>query len=161
MQKRSGLFTAKQLLVLVLHDKFNLGFSEIAKILNTTRQDAAAAYRRAHANLKAAKQTVLTYTLAISELVFVDRGENVDDLIKRLLEAANRRGIRLRWGRRELHIVLRGLLQEYIEEDKISRRVVVAIGRNGVIDVFDFEEVIPILEVIEKLIRSHMKFSEV
>ncbi len=160
MQRGLGLFTAKQLLVLVLHDKFNLGFSEIARILHATRQDAATAYRRALANLGAAKQTVLAYTLATSELVFVDRGENVNDLIRKLLETANKRGIRLRWGRRELHIVLRGLLQEYIEEDKVSRRAVVAISRDGVIDVFDFEEIIPILEVIEELIRSHMKFSE-
>lgn len=161
MQGGLGLFTAKQLLVLVLHDKFNLGFSEIARVLHTTRQDAAATYRRALANLGAAKRTVLAYTLAISELVFADRGENVDDLIRKLIETANKKGIRLRWGRRELHIVLRGLLQEYIEDDKVSRRVVVAISRDGVIDVFDFEEAISTLEVIEELIRSRMRYSEV
>jgi len=139
--RRFGLLTDKQLTVLALHDSRGLGFSEIARRLGTTRQDAAATYRRAVANVEAAWETLVAYTLATGILVEVDKGSILDELVERVIKEANAHGVRLRWGRPELYILLRGLLRSCIAGSRLVKPVAIVLRRDGGLEAYPREKV--------------------
>ena len=146
--RRFGLLTDKQLTVLVLHDGQGLGFSEIARRLGTTRQDAAAAYRRAVANVEAAWEPLVAYTLATGMVVEAEEGASLDELVARVIEKADAHGVRLRWGRPELYILLRGLLRGCIEGSRLVKPVALVLRRDGGLEAYPREKIDHLLEAL-------------
>jgi len=149
--RRFGLLTDKQLTVLALHDSHGLGFSEIARRLGTTRQDAAATYRRAVANVEAAWETLVAYTLATGILVEADEGAILDELVERVIKEADAHGVRLRWGRPELYILLRGLLRSCTEASRLVKPVAIVLRRDGGLEAYPREKVEHVLEALRSI----------
>ncbi|KSW11530.1 hypothetical protein CF15_01440 [Pyrodictium occultum] len=149
MAGRFGLLTHKQARVLALREGRGLGFSEIARLLGTTRQDAAATYRRALANVEAARETLRVYRLATGIVVEAVKGIPLDSLVEKLLREADSRGVKLRWARAELRILLHGLLRDYLEGSRLSRPLALVAGKDGSIEAYPLEEARRVLKALD------------
>ena len=103
------VLTAKQLLLLRLVS-MGLSLSEAARRLGVSRQDASATLRRAERRYREALETVLLYAAHRGPCVRGERGETVESLAERLIEEADRAGVKLVVGKREAAALLRGLL---------------------------------------------------
>lgn len=92
---RYGCLTKKQVEVLKLRRK-GLTHEEIAKILNTTRENVVILEKRALKNLKLARET-LEYAAALTgALIRVPKGTRVVDLPRIIVDKADQAGIKLK-----------------------------------------------------------------
>jgi len=149
--RRFGLLTDKQLAVIALREGQGLGFSEIARRLGTTRQDIAATYRRAIVNVEAAWETLVAYTLATGITLEAGEGISLDELIARVIEKADTHDVRLRWGRPELYILLRGLLRDCMKDSRLVEPVVIVLRRAGSIEAYPRKKIEHVLEALSSL----------
>lgn len=94
-RERYGCLTKKQIEVLKLRRK-GLTHEEIARILNTTRENIVILEKRALKNLKLARET-LEYAAALTGvLIRVPRGTRVVDLPRIIVDRADQAGIKLK-----------------------------------------------------------------
>lgn len=127
MQRR-GILTCKQLRVLALASR-GLSLAQVAEALGVSRQDASVALHRARRNLEKALETLEAYYAASSPvLVEAAPGETVGEVASRLLEAADRAGVRLPLGRAEVALLLRGLLRGRLDGDRVTEETCIALG---------------------------------
>ncbi len=134
---RFGLLTDKQLRVLALRDGAGMSFSSIARSMGTTRQDVSSTYRRAIANVEIARETLAAYTIATSSLLVVRKDTSLDEVVEKILKTADEEGIRLKWGRPELYLILRGLLRDKLDGSILKTSIVIAVRRDGCFEIFD------------------------
>jgi Tfx family DNA-binding protein len=103
----------------------NMKKSEIAKILNITRQDVTILEKRAMINIEKAFNTIqMAYEEGLSVRVAIGKDTQILDAIKEILEAGNRKNIKIRSSIPEIFTLLKichgtniknGIIQEGTE----------------------------------------------
>jgi Tfx family DNA-binding protein len=117
----------------------NMKKSEIAKILNITRQDVTILEKRAMINIEKAFNTIqMAYEEGLSVRVAIGKDTQILDAIKEILEAGNRKNIKIRSSIPEIFTLLKichgtniknGIIQEGTEisilpDGKLTMRII-------------------------------------
>ncbi|RLF11717.1 MAG: Tfx family DNA-binding protein [Thermoprotei archaeon] len=136
MPKRYGFLTELQLKVLTLKLKNGLTQEEIAKLLNTTRENIAIIERRAKRNVQLAMETVMYYNRlrAIAE-VEVKPGTHLVEIPKLIIDAGDKLNVKLKVNFTKVYDEIKFRARGCVEGVRVVKPFVIAIYRDGEIEI--------------------------
>jgi Tfx family DNA-binding protein len=124
------LLTERQLQVLELRRK-GLSHEEIARMLNTTRENVVILEKRAIKNIRIALET-LEYAAAIGGLrIKAARGSRILDLAATIVREADKAGVKLAMSMPELVVELSNKMRGRIEKGRLKEDVEVLVLPDG------------------------------
>ena len=116
--------------------KNNMKKSEIAKILNITRQDVTILEKRAMINIKKAFNTIqMAYEEGLSVRVAIGKGTQILDAIKEILAAGDQKNIKIRSSIPEVFTLLKICHGQNIKNGIIQEGTEVSILPDGSLNV--------------------------
>ena len=136
MARRHGLLTELQLKVLELRVKHGLTQEEVAKLLNTTRENVAMIERRARRNVKLAADTLAAYNkLRAAAVVEVKPNTHLVEIPKLVVEAGDRAGVKLKVNFTKVYDEVKFKARSCIEGVRVARPFNIVIYRDGDVEV--------------------------
>ena len=134
-RRKYGLLTERQYLVLKLRLK---GYTqeEIAKMLNTTRENISIIERRAKENIRLAEETLNAYKelLAAGEVI-IRPGTHLVEVPKIVISRADELGIKLRANFTRLYDEIRYCAGDCIRGTRVEKPIKILIFKDGTFDV--------------------------
>ncbi|MCD6084031.1 MAG: Tfx family DNA-binding protein [Desulfurococcales archaeon] len=139
-RRKYGLLTEKQYLVLKLRLQ-GLTQEEIAKMLNTTRENISIIERRARDNIRLAEETLNAYKelLAAGEVV-IKPGTHLVEVPKLVISRADELGIKLRANFTMLYDEIRYGAGDCISGTRVEKPIKVLIFKDGSFDVVPIKQ---------------------
>ncbi len=133
-RRRYGLLTERQYLVLKLRLQ-GLTQEEIARMLNTSRENVSIIERRAKENIRLAEETLKAYKelLALGEVI-IEPGTHLIEVPKILISEADKLKVKLKANFTRIYDEIRYRARECVSGTKVIKPIRVLIYRDG-----DFE----------------------
>ncbi len=136
MARKYGFLTELQFKVLQLRLKENLSQSEVAKILNTTRENVAIIEKRAKRNIQLAKETLLAYKLLMSiARIKIKPNTHLMDIPGIIVRTGDNLGIKLRVNFIKVYNKITSEVSDCIKGSKVIKPFTIAIFKDGNIEV--------------------------
>ncbi|MCD6483576.1 MAG: Tfx family DNA-binding protein [Candidatus Odinarchaeota archaeon] len=130
-QKSFGLLTEKQLEVLALRKK-GLSYKEIAKRLNTTRENIYILEKRGLRNIEIARETLeIAKHQGILCEIQLEAGTRLIEVPKIIVDEADKRNVKLKANFTRIYDEIRYKVPKAIERTRLARPVVVYITLDG------------------------------
>ncbi|WP_393971277.1 Tfx family DNA-binding protein [Oxyplasma meridianum] len=119
----------------------NMKSSQIAKILNITRQDVTILEKRAMANIQKAFNTIqMAYEEGLSVQVEIGKGVQILDAIKEILSAGDRENIKIKSSIPEIFTILKICHGSNIKNGIIQKGTEVSILLDGTLNARQINE---------------------
>ena len=135
-RERRGLLTKAQLNVLKLREE-GKNQTEIANILETTRQNISTIERRARRNLQLAEDTLRAYKeLTMAQSLTIEPGVHLIDLPRQVVEAADHASIKLRADFTRIYNLIKYNVPECVSGARIEKPIRIMIFKDGDIEVY-------------------------
>ena len=136
LRERRGLLTKSQLNVLKLREE-GKNQTEIANILETTRQNISTIERRARRNLQLAEETLRAYKeLTMAQALTIESGVHLIDLPRQVVEAADHASIKLRADFTRIYNLIKYNVPECVSGARIEKTIRIMIFKDGDIEVY-------------------------
>lgn len=132
---KTGLLTEEQVKILSLRFE-GLTQEEVAKKLNTSRQNISLIERRALKNISKAELTLKAYRrLRTVETVKLDVGTHLVDVPRMLIDAADRVGVKIKVSFTLVYKSLRDEAGDAIQGTRVVKPILLHVLNDGKIDV--------------------------
>jgi len=126
-----GVLTKQQLSVLELRSK-GLTQREIARELDTTKANISMIEWRARRKIMLARETIRAYELMKGDLrIEIGEGTKLAGIRTKVLDMCDRRQVQLRSTVPDIIDVIKSLKPDCIEDGRVSRKILLRIGRRG------------------------------
>ena len=136
MRRKYGLFTEKQYLVLKLRLSGKTQ-EEVAKLLNTSRENISIIERRAKENLRLAQRTLKAYKELLSAgEITVSEGTRLVDIPSLVVREADKLGVKLKANFTRLYDEIRYKARNCISGTKLAKPVKIVIFKDGTFEVY-------------------------
>jgi len=141
MPKKYGLLSDLQLLALYYKSR-GYTLREAGRILNTSHQNVAVAYRRALRNIELAEKTLLYYRLATAKLrIIVPENTHLADIPRLIIERCDAEGIKLRADVTLIFKMIRFYMRNCVSGNIIVKPLMVLVMSDGSIWIYPYDEI--------------------
>ncbi|MEM1994747.1 MAG: Tfx family DNA-binding protein [Nitrososphaerales archaeon] len=129
--KKIGLLTERQIEVLKLRAQ-GLTQEEVAKKLQTSRENVTILEKRAYQNIKLARETLAALkTFGISTSVVIKPGTHLVDIPRLILDKADEANIKVRANFTRIFDEIRFKASDKVKRSRVIRQIIVKILPNG------------------------------
>ncbi|MFN3621851.1 MAG: Tfx family DNA-binding protein [Nitrososphaerales archaeon] len=129
--KKMGLLTERQIEVLKLRAQ-GLTQEEVAKKLQTSRENVTILEKRAYQNIKIAKETLAALkTFGVSTTVVIKPGTHLVDVPRIILDKADEANIKVRANFTRIFDEIRFKASDKVKRSRVTRQITVKILPNG------------------------------
>ncbi|MEM3387275.1 MAG: Tfx family DNA-binding protein [Nitrososphaerales archaeon] len=129
--KKMGLLTERQIEVLKLRAQ-GLTQEEVAKKLQTSRENVTILEKRAYQNIKLARETLAALkTFGISTSVVIKPGTHLVDIPRLILDKADEANIKVRANFTRIFDEIRFKASDKVKRSRVIRQIIVKILPNG------------------------------